>query len=66
MTWRTDMENAPRDEPIELKLELMTRAFWDTEDERWVASRQVCIDYVYHPTAWRLVQPIADERVEPS
>lgn len=55
--WLTDIENAPKDgRDVLFPIEFATRAYWDTDLKRWVLRQQLKMDYVPHPTRYRLLR----------
>lgn len=65
--WRTDIENAPKDgSDVLFPIETTGRAFWCEDQKRWVLKYQFKMDYINHPTRWRLPRPEAqrDNTVE--
>ena len=71
MTWRKDMENAPRDgtpviiyDPGLCRKVLEAFMDWDPVERDYYWSDLT--GDVFHPTAWQLLpEPPTDERVEP-
>lgn len=64
MSWRTDIQNAPKDgRDVLFPVELVVRAFWCHDQGRWVLSSPLHMDYVSAPTRFALALPDTDDRL---
>lgn len=60
--WRADIENAPKDgSDVLFPIEFVGRAYWCSDLKRWVLSYPLHMEYVSHPTRFRL--PHADAEI---
>lgn len=53
--WRTDIENAPKDgSEVLFPIEFVGRAFWCSDQKRWVLCFPLHMDYVNAPSRFAL------------
>jgi hypothetical protein len=59
--WRTDIENAPKDgSDVLFPIEFVGRAYWCGDLKRWVLSYPLHMEYISHPTRFRLPRTDAE------
>lgn len=63
--WREDIESAPKDgSEVLFPIEFVGRAYWCDDLKRWVLTRALHMDFIPHPTRFRLPSPPISSRAE--